>query len=889
MSTSLKMTPMLRQFLEIKERHSDDILFYRMGDFYEMFFEDAEVAAPILNIALTSRSSKTDSVKVPMCGVPYHAAQQYIAKLVQAGKRVAICEQVEDPAQAKGIVKREVTRIITPGVVLDEQLLDDSENRFVAAVSCDEAAATVYGVAFLDLSTGALLVSEYHESGHAVDELLDHLCRLAPAELLIAADHGEKMEVLQQRLPVHLPELCITPRDDVPAGAGLARRVVCEHFGVLNLAGYGCDQLSQAIIAAALLLDYAGQTQKSAIDHIQPPKRIENDRLLQIDETSHRNLELTRTIVGNSRQGSLLATIDKTGTPMGARLLKQFLLFPPQDVHLITERLEAVDYLYRHSDARDQLSELLNKISDLERLNSRMMVGQGNGRDGLALKHSLAQLPAIQELIGGFAGELFTRLSADFDPLADITELLAESLADDPPFGLREGNLIKAGYNEHLDELVAIIRDQKTLIFNLEEQERHSTGIAKLKVGYNKVFGYFIEVSNAHLDKVPEQYIRKQTLVGGERFITPELKNFEEKVLHAHEQRLELEYQLFVDIRTRLATHSKRIINTAQLIALLDVCCCLAEVGRRHRYCKPEIDEDGTIEIIEGRHPVIEQNMAAGTFVPNDVTLNQTDNQMLIITGPNMAGKSTILRQTALIVILAHMGSFVPATQARITLVDRIFTRVGAMDDLRRGQSTFMVEMSETANILHNATSRSLVILDEIGRGTSTYDGLAIAWAVAEALINTDAAGVKTLFATHYHELTELGRTHPRIQNYSVSVNEWNKTIIFLHKLVKGGANRSYGIQVAALAGVPAPVVSHAERILSRIERGNQLSPTGRDKASLEPKRSPTPRRPSQLSLLPPTSHPAIERLRSINPDELTPRQALDILFDLRDLSRQEQ
>ena len=886
MTAPPKMTPMLRQYLEIKEQHPDEILFYRMGDFYEMFFEDAETASKILNITLTSRNNKSDGPKIPMCGVPYHAAQSYISKLVGNGRRVAICEQTEDPAQAKGIVRREVIRIISPGVVTDDQLLDERENRYVCGICQGTTSnSTLWGISFLDLSTGEFLAGEFLDGSQTPEQLVELLSRLTPAEILVNEDDRDALAQLLKVADLLVPNICITERNGEHFHFDSALEALTEHFNVLNLDGFGCGSFNQGIIAAAIVLGYVQETQKTDITHIEKLVPIELDSVLLIDDASRRNLELTQTIIGGKREGSLLSVLDKTNTPMGARLLKHYLLQPLQDRARINSRLDGVAYLHEHTTTRQRLRDTLDSIYDLERLNSRMVLGLGNGRDAIALKQSFAHLPEFREVLKSCESPKIEKIYREFDTLTDLHDMLDAAIADEPPVTLRDGNLIKQGYNEELDELLLLLRDGKELILGLEEQEREQTGIPKLKVGYNKVFGYYIEISKVNLDKVPEHYIRKQTLVNAERFITPELKEFESRVLTAQDRRLELEYQLFIEVRTELSRNSSRLIKMAHLLAQVDVFCCLAEIARQYNYRKPQIVNDKSITIVEGRHPVIEQALPAGKFVPNDVTLDHTDNQMLIITGPNMAGKSTILRQTALIVLMAQMGSFVPADRASISVVDRIFTRVGAMDDLRRGQSTFMVEMSETANILNNATPRSLVILDEIGRGTSTYDGLSIAWSVAEALIGNAETGVKTLFATHYHELTELARSHPRTRNLSVAVKEWNNTIIFLHKLVKGGTSRSYGIQVAALAGVPPDVVHRAEEILKKIDHGEfdyqQLSHPDTGKGGRKADRGD---KPSQLSLFRQPSHPVLEEIRNASIDDMTPREALELLYRLSGL-----
>jgi len=882
MTSPPKMTPMLRQYLEIKEEYPDEILFYRMGDFYEMFFEDAEVASKILGITLTSRNNKADAARIPMCGIPYHAAQTYLAKLVKAGKRVAICEQTEDPSQAKGIVRREVIRVVTPGVTTDDQILEENENRYVCALSRSlSEPVPQWGFSFLDLSTGEFLTGELEDDSAVPEQLVDHLTRMTPAELLINEAKQVDIKPLLEAVTLHLPEICITLRGDDLFHFKEANEDLSDHFKVINLEGFGCGSMNQGIVAAGVLLDYARETQKSDIGHIEKLIPLKGDSVLLIDDASRRNLELTRTIIGNKREGSLLAVLDKTRTPMGGRLLQNYLLQPLQDIEAITERQECVNFFHNNPSIRQQFRDYLDAIYDLERLNSRMVLGQGNGRDAVALRQSLSVLPDIHALLKQCTVNGLKSISDEFDDLTELAELLERSIGAEPPVTLRDGNLIREGYNEELDELIHLLRDGKALILGLENQEREKTGITKLKIGYNKVFGYYIEVSNAHLEKVPEHYLRKQTLVNAERYITPELKEFESRVLTAQERRLELEYQLFIEIRTTLAENSSRVLQTAQFLARIDVFTNLAEIARQNHYTRPELTSDGAIQISDGRHPVIERSMASGKFVPNDISLDQSRNQVLVITGPNMAGKSTILRQTALIVLMAQMGSFVPAEKAVISVVDRIFTRVGAMDDLRRGQSTFMVEMNETANILNNATPRSLVILDEIGRGTSTYDGLSIAWAVAEALVEKDGSGVKTLFATHYHELTELAKTHDRVQNYSVAVKEWNETIIFLYKLIKGGTSRSYGIQVAALAGVPDQVVTRAQEILKRIDQadfdhravaGNKSSSAGRKE------------HPSQLQLFAAPGHPLADELRKIDLDDMTPRQALEQLYKLKGL-----
>ncbi|MDT8335417.1 MAG: DNA mismatch repair protein MutS [Desulfurivibrionaceae bacterium] len=865
-----KITPMLKQYLAIKEEHRDAILFYRLGDFYEMFFDDARIASKVLGITLTSRNNKDkEEERIPLCGIPYHAAASYLAKLVKAGHRVAVCEQVEDPKLASGVVKREVVRVVTPGLVTEEQVLDDKCNHYLAAVC---RVRKVWGASFLDLSTGEFLVTERE----AREELLDELNRMMPAELLIEPNiRAELFDSLDL-----LPSICITGRPEGFFQIETCREILLEHFHTANLAGFGCDQMTAGLTAAGGLLQYLIETQKSGLDHIERLAPLFTDDVLRIDDSSRRNLELTQTLIGANRDGSLLHCLDRTRTPMGARLLRRNLLFPLRDIDTINRRLDTIEQLVRHHGYCKELRELLEKVYDLERLNSRIVLGSGNGRDLNALKYSLDQLPALKKTAGR-AG-IIPEKCAGLDELSDIRALLAKGIREDAPITLREGGLIKEGYNGELDELITILTRGKELILALESRERAKTGIANLKIGFNKVFGYYLEVSRARQAEVPDYYIRKQTLANAERFVTPELKDFEEKVLTAQDKRLDLEYRLFSEIRAEVAGQSSRILRAASFVAELDFFCGLAEVARRHHYVRPTVDDSDRIEIIEGRHPVIEQTLPAGRFVPNDIRLDQTDNEVLIITGPNMAGKSTVLRQTALIVLMAQMGGMVPAAEARIGVVDRIFTRVGAMDDLRKAQSTFMVEMNETANILNNATERSLVILDEIGRGTSTFDGLSIAWAVTEDLVNKNGKGVKTIFATHYHELTDLAKTNTRIKNLHIAVREWNDTIVFLHKLMPGGTNRSYGIQVAALAGVPPQVVARAKEILHNIEKG-EFNQHGDPR--IAGKRSAEPAQPSQLGLFSPKPHPVQRRIDELQPDRLTPLDALAALYELKELN----
>lgn len=875
MSNTPKLTPMLKQYLEIKGEHPDAILFYRMGDFYEMFFEDAEIASQILGIALTSRSHKDEENKIPMCGVPYHALTGYLAKMVQAGYRVALCEQVEDPKTAKGIVRREVVRVVSPGVTTDEQLLDEKAGCYLCAMVLGpvKGKERLVGLSFIDVSTGIFYVSEEQVAGANWEVVIDAIDRLRPAELLVPRSLLESESGLIKELQTQLSSLCLTAHQDFQFEKKTAFTTLQEHFKTTNMAGFGCARFTVALQAAGGLLLYIKESQKNSIDHIERLTPLLRGDYLIIDDASRRNLELTETLIGGKREGSLLATLDATQTPMGARLLRHWLLFPLQDLVAINNRLDAVHELVKNQETRQKLRAISTNIVDIERLCSRLVLNQGNARDVRSLGNSLDKLPDLLALMEKCSGELFTSMAANFDCLADIHTLICNAIREDAPAGLRDGGLIRDGFDMELDSLLALLRDGKKYILQLEQKERERSGLAKLKVGYNRVFGYYFEVSRSQGQDLPDYYIRKQTLVNAERFITPELKELEESIATAQERRLELEFSLFSQIRGKIAGEAKRILGASTTIAYLDVLASLAESAVRYRYCRPEMHEKMSINIIEGRHPVIERVLDHGRFVPNDLYLDHERDLLHIITGPNMAGKSTVLRQTALIVLMAHVGSFVPAESAAICLIDRIFTRVGAMDDLRKGQSTFMVEMNETANILNNATEKSLVILDEIGRGTSTYDGLAIAWAVAEELVLKNTIGIKTLFATHYHELIDLADSFDQVQNYSVTVKEWNDTIIFLHKLVRGGASRSYGIQVASLAGVPKAVIRRATSILKKIEQHRTIREKKRQVNS-----------PQQFTLLPSQYSPLKAFFENVDPDLCSPKEALDLLYQAKKL-----
>ena len=812
----LKLTPMLRQYLEIKERYPDAILFYRMGDFYEMFFEDAQVASRILEITLTSRD-KGKEHQVPMCGVPVHAAEGYLRRLVEAGHRVAICEQVEDPREAKGLVRREVVRVVTPGLMVEGGDHGEAGGaNYIAAV----APGRVWGLARLDLSTGEFALTQAAD----LAELQAELARVDPAELLLP--EGEEGVVKELAGAMDPPFTTFRPASWFRPQR--AREVLTRHFGVATLDGFGVGPVEAGIGAAGALLAYVEETQRADLSHIDRLRPYLLADHMVIDDSTRRNLELVANLYDQGRRGSLLHCLDRTRTAMGARLLRQWLLYPLKERRAMEERHGAVERLM-DPGLLEELGPLLDRIYDIHRLLSRLVMGSANGRDLLALKSSLEPVGPIRELLEGrLEGAPFLqRLQEMLDPLPALTDLISRAIREECPVSVREGNMIREGFHPEIDQLARLQRSSREVLAELEAREREATGIPSLKVGYNRVFGYYLEVTKAHLSKVPDRFIRKQTLANAERYITQELKELEERIVHAQERRVELEYQVFLKVRQEVVERHQRIKATAEGLALLDVLASLAQVALERGYVRPEMTDEDRLEIVQGRHPVVELQLPPSGFVPNDIRLDRRT-RMAIITGPNMAGKSTVLRQTALICLMAQMGSFVPADRAVLGVVDRIFTRVGATDYLVRGQSTFMVEMSETAQILRNATSRSLVILDEIGRGTSTFDGLAIAWAVAEALLRLDGRGVKTLFATHYHELTELAERFPGVENLHIGVREEGGRVVFLHQLLPGPTGKSYGIEVAALAGVPRPVIERAQELLAEIEAGARPASRGR-------------------------------------------------------------
>lgn len=859
-------TPMLKQYLGIKGEHPDAILFFRMGDFYEMFFEDAQEASRLLGITLTSRGTHNNQ-KVPMCGVPYHAAQSYLGKLIDKGKKVAICEQVETPGEAKGIVRREVIRVVTPGSVVEEGKIEEGRNIFLAALA---SGGERWGLAHIDLSTGEFRVTEVEEK----DELFGELSRIEPAELLIP--EGDKAFAEKA-----IDSYTVEPLGEEDFDRRSAQDLLKEQLGVQTLEGFGCEDMRQGVIAAGAIVHYLKKNQKVNPEHIKDLASYHLGSFMFLDETTTGNLELFRTIRRDSTQGTLYHVLDHTVTPMGGRLLRRWIGYPLLELERIKKRLAAVSIFRDDRMFREDIRERLEGIFDLERLNGRISLGRANARDLVALKNSILKLPSIKESLSDSTSELLYSLSSELDTLQDVAEVIGAAICEEPPLALKEGGFIREGYDESLDELIHMTRDGKGWINKLAAIEQERTGIGSLKVGYNKVFGYYIEVSKANVGRVPEDYIRKQTLVNGERYITEELKKYEEKVLGAEEKRAALEMEIFESIRKAVARENGRIRKCAEIIARIDVLAGLGEAAERNRYNYPELNESCCLDIVDGRHPVIEQTVSESEFVPNDITLDDREQQFLIITGPNMAGKSTILRQVALTVLMAQIGSFVPASKAVIGIVDRIFTRIGASDDLAKGRSTFMVEMNETAYILRHATPRSLVVLDEIGRGTSTYDGLSIAWAVAEALHDRKGKGVRTLFATHYHELTEFLANKSRAKNFNIAVKEWNDRIIFLHKLVPGGTSRSYGIQVARIAGLPEDVIDRAKEILLALESSG---PDNKGRTRTAPGvRSRKEKDPSQLSLFGPADDGLRDKIKAIDIPSMTPLEALNELNRLKE------
>ena len=858
-----ELTPMMKQYLEIKEQNKDSILFFRLGDFYEMFGSDARTASRELDLTLTTRDkdkNKSFDEKVPMCGIPYHSSDGYIARLIAKGYKVAICEQTEDPATAKGLVKRDIIRVVTPGTVLDDTSLEAGRSNFCAAAWMGEGRT---GFAACDISTGQTHATDFSGPDAAV-HLLNEVARFSPAEIILndAAAQDAALQVLtEDKLSCHREIRGI----DGPA----ARARVAAQFGEQALSDLPADNYAP-LLALGNLLNYLHETQKGDLHHIDTLDFYHQGQFMELDISARRNLELTETLRSKEKKGSLLWVLDKTRTAMGARMLRSWLERPLLSVQDIDRRADCVERLVNDTVTREELTLALSGISDMERLMSRIVYGSAGGRDVVALRTAMEKLPAIKTLLAAFPKGRLHELYSTLDTLDDLAKRIADTLQDEPPFSVREGEFIRDGFHPEVDRLRGILHGGKGLMASMEAQEKEKTGIRTLKIGYNKVFGYYIEVSNSFKDLVPDTYIRKQTLVNGERYITQELKNLESDILTASDRVSALEYQLFTDLRTELAGQVSRIQASASAVAELDSLCSLASVAVSNGYCRPTVDDSGVLEIRDGRHPVVEKMRPDALFVPNDTYMGEKEGRAAIITGPNMAGKSTYMRQVALIVLLAQIGSFVPAKSAHLGVVDRIFTRIGASDDLSAGQSTFMVEMTEVSDILRAATKNSLLILDEIGRGTSTFDGMSIARAVLEYCADPKKLGAKTLFATHYHELTDMEHSLPGVRNYNIAVRARGEEIIFLRKIVPGGADRSYGIEVARLAGLPEGVITRAKTILRELE-----TEAGKPAA-------PTQAEDDQVSLANLAEGEVLDRLRREQVDTLSPIEALNLLYELK-------
>ena len=864
------LTPMMQQYVEIKEQYKDCILFFRLGDFYEMFFEDAKIASRELEITLTSRECGLDE-KAHMCGVPFHSADSYISKLVNKGYKVAICEQVEDPAQAKGIVKRDVVRVVTPGTVTESSMLEEKKNNYLMSIY---KLKSYFGLAVTDLSTGEFLATSI-TLGNTIGKLFDELAKFSPSEIIVNGEFEKDTNLaksIKDRFNVYISKM-----DD---------KFFSKDFSCDKLNSYFKDyqfefnDFNLYINASGALLGYLEQTQKMNLSHIQNYTKYEIEEYMVLDISTRRNLELTETMREKARKGSLLWVLDRTMTSMGGRNLRKWIEQPLINLYDINDRLKSVNELKEKFMIRMEIRELLKRVYDIERLMGKVILGSANCRDLIAIKNSIAQIPYIKELLKDLNEGLNVKYYNELDPLLDVHDLLERAIVDEPPVTVKEGGIIKEGFNEEVDKYKKASREGKNWIASLESKEREKTGIKNLKIGYNKVFGYYIEVTKSYYSQVPKEYVRKQTLANCERYITEELKKIEDTVLGAQERLIELEYNLFTKVRETVSKEVNRIKTTAQSLSNIDVLCTLAEVADRENYVMPKVINGDDIEIVDGRHPVVEKMINEGEFVPNDTYLDRGENLISVITGPNMSGKSTYMRQVALIVLMAQIGSFVPAKNAKIGIVDRIFTRVGASDDLASGQSTFMVEMTEVANILNNATGKSLLILDEIGRGTSTYDGLSIAWSVIEFAANKEKLGARTLFATHYHELTELENSLDGIKNYCIVVEKKGDDIIFLRKIKRGGADDSYGIEVAKLAGVPLPVINRAKEILKELENADISKRERRTKKGKKPIGG-------QIDIFSfnsaqRNSNEVLSDLKEMDISTLTPLDALNTLYNLQ-------
>ena len=866
-----KCSPMMQKYLETKEKYKDCILFYRLGDFYEMFFDDAILASRELEITLTGKECGLEE-RAPMAGVPHHAAENYIAKLVAKGYKVAICEQLQDPKTTKGMVERGVVKIVTPGTVVESNMLEERKNNYIMAIY---KTGLFYGIAISDISTGEFYSSQIKETRNFA-LLLDEIARFAPSELIVnsmMADSAEELNKIKERFP----QTYITKfKDEFFSDDYKTTELRYDIIDVKGNKVKNLDEKILAIMAINGLAEYFTQTQMTSLEYINKITLYSISRYMSLDINARRNLEVTEKMRDKSKKGTLLWVLDKTSTSMGGRLLRRWLNDPLIDVIEINKRLDSVEELKKEIIFRGEIIENLKKVYDIERLAGKMSYGNGTPRDMITLKNSLSKLPEIKQILSMGKSSLIKELYENLDELQDMYDLIDKSIVDDPPMLIKDGGYIKSGYNEEIDELKKGSIEGKNWLMQLEAREKEKTGIKSLKIGFNKVFGYYIEITNLYKNMVPDDYIRKQTLTNGERFITEELKELESKILGSEEKSIKLELIEFDKIRKQIAANVKRLQRSAEVVSILDVIASFAQVAEDMNYCRPEVTNSGTINIVEGRHPVIEKMLPAGDFVSNDTYLDEGENRLSIITGPNMAGKSTYMRQVALITLMAQVGSFVPATSAQIGVVDKIFTRVGASDDLSMGQSTFMVEMMEVATILKEATRNSLVILDEIGRGTSTFDGLSIAWAVAEYIANTEKCGAKTLFATHYHELIELEEKLDGIKNYSIAVKEKGEDIIFLRKIVRGGTDESYGIHVAKLAGVPKEVTTRANQILRSIEKKNVLNGKvieKKDKKQVE----------GQFDMFNYKLAEIAHEIDKVNLNELTPIDALNVLSKMKD------
>ena len=862
-----ELTPAMEQYMRFKEQHPDALLLFRMGDFYETFYEDAVIASQLLGLTLTSRNNGSAS-RIPLAGLPYHALDSYLARLIRAGKKVAICEQMEPPQKGKKVVRREVVQVVSPGTVLSDDLLEQKQNNYLVGVFVN---GDRVGLATADLSTGAFRASERDEA-----VLWDVLERVHPAEVVAPESWAEAHEKL---FAERLPGVLLTRFDDWYFGHAYAYDALKEHFRVASLKGFGCDDLTVGVSAAGGVLCYLRENQKGAISHLTRLSREHTDAVMELDLVTQRNLELITTIQEGRREGTLFSVMDQTCTAPGARTLRTWLSQPLLDTARIESRLDAVEEFVTNGSLREDVRVALKQVGDLERMMAKICCGRANPRDVATLGHSLAAVEPLRDTLKSAKAGLLVRAWENGLPdLQELIALIGTTLEDEPSVLVSDGGIIRQGYHEELDELREIASGGRNWVARLQAKEREETGIASLKVGYNKAFGYYIEVTAANKDKVPEHFIRKQTLVNAERFITPDLKEWEAKILGADERSKELEKDLFIKLRDEVAKWVEPVQRTAESVSAVDVLASLAEVASVHDYVRPTVDEKTRIDVQAARHPAVEQLLPSGQFVPNNLFMDGDSEQVLIITGPNMAGKSTILRTAGLIVLLAQVGSFVPATKAHIGVVDRIFTRVGASDNLAKGESTFLVEMNEAANILNNATPKSLVLLDEIGRGTSTFDGLSIAWAMTEYLHNTETIRSRTMFATHYHELTELEELLPRVKNYSVAVRESGDEIVFLHQLVEGGCDHSYGIEVARLAGMPKELIMRAKTILKRLEQ-NDLSPVRNGKADRVKENGQfslfTPIPVSEAVIMDASEHPILEALRDLDVAHLTPLDAL--------------